>query len=555
MDKNVVTGWGQAFFAVLVLWSISNVFLGYSVRTQGADPIVYSCVVFTSASLVLLAYSGYGKLAKETMRSIDTWGYGFSLMLNYIVLLALLAMVTSTEATLLQSIAVVVSLLTGWFFMGRAVSKGQALGALVIVTGLFMVLSDLQVDNLGYIILLIIAMGIIQTIRTYIAEFHRPHQYAASQLVSAKDKARVVALVMFVVSTLFFVFFLGFALLMHFVEGVTIPAVPTIADFLNPYTVVFGMVAGVLLIAPLRYFEFSATHAIKTENYLAVSAFAPVATWAWEWGTAPITGINMRQLTEVDAIACAFITLGGLAMAVSRMKSDSAAESMKKHICVEAQNIVLVEDSREIVANTLEHFNSDVKSAAAALGLPQNIITAFLEDSEKVVAFKNFPDVARSYRKHVAMADGLTGLANRSAFMTALRSAAYEAEVYTVVYIDLDKFKPVNDTYGHETGDKVLQGIAERLTEVAPKNTVITRMGGDEYCMLLLDTAKESAEKLVPEIQNAVAKPFNFDGIDDEVSVSASIGIASYPEDGDNPEELLNIADKGMFSAKGESGR
>lgn len=552
MDKKALTGWGQAFFAVLILWSISNVFLGYSIRSQGCDPIVYSCVVFTSASLVLLGYAGYGKLAKETMRSIDTWGYGFSLMLNYITLLALLSMITSTEATLLQSIAVILSLLSSWLFIGRKPSKGQAVGSIAISAGLLMVLSDLDVANLGYIILLVIAMGLIQTVRTYIAEFHRPHKYAVNQLVDVKDRARVVALVMFSVSTLFFMTFLGFALIMSFIEGVHIPSVPTLQDFLNPYTVIYGMLAGVILIAPLRYFEFSATHAIKTENYLAVSAFAPIATWAWEWGTEPITDINMRQLTEVDAMACVLITAGGVFMALSRMRRDTTPRSIKKFLYVETQDIAQVEDSREILANTLEHFKSNIKKSAEALDLPVSVIEALLNDKDKALAFKDdtLKDVARRYRRNVALSDSLTGLANRAGFMTALKGAPYETKAFSLIFIDLDKFKPINDTYGHDAGDFVLKTIAERLGKLFPKRSLITRLGGDEFCVLLLDHNKEQANAHTADIQRKICEPMEFNGND--FAVSASLGVASYPEDSTSAEELLKLADSGMYSEKKE---
>jgi len=555
MVDSKFSGWIQAFFTVLVLWGLNNVLDIYSVRLLDVDPVIYACSSFASAAFFLILYAGKGPLARETMRSIDTWIFGATVLLAYIIGLKLFSLVSATEGTLILRFSLITAVLSSWFFLSRKPSLLQLLGSLIVFVSIIVICegADATIKPMVYTLMLLSAF--LQTVRVFVTEFHRPHNQAAQLTEDPKAKCRVVGFVMFIVSTLFLLLTLSMAFIQTMGNNELLSGLPVLADFMHPPTILVGMFVGVAFIAPIRLLEFSSIQKINTENFLAVASLSFVATWFWEWLLQPVTGLDLKSLSETDILAGLAITFGGLLVAFGAIKSKKNKPSYEEHLIYEAQNIALVEDSREIVANTLEHFNSDVKGAAKALGVPQTIITAFLEDDEKVIAFKNFPDVARQYRKHVAMADGLTGLANRSAFMTALRSAAYEAEVYTVVYIDLDKFKPVNDTYGHEVGDKVLQGIAERLTEVAPKNTVITRMGGDEYCMLLLGTSKEAAEELVPEIQAAVAKPFTFDGVDDEISVSASIGIASYPEDGDNPEELLNIADKGMFSAKGESER
>ncbi len=552
-NKHHLTGWFQALFAVLVLWGVSNVFMGTAVRTWDCHPIVFSCVVFTSASLGLLMFSGYGRLASETARSIDTWAYGILLMLNYIVFLALLAIISSTETTLLQAVSVVVSIFAGWFFIGRKISFYQIVGALLILIGVVLVFSDLVVDNFGHVLLLVIIMGIIQTVRTYVAEFHRPHKYASEQLFSVKDRARVIALVMFVVSTLFFVTSLMFAVLMHFVPEITIPTAPLINDFLNPYTVVFAMIAGFILVAPLRFFEFSATHSIKTENYLAVSAFAPAATWFWEYVGVQFVDINMHSLTKIDAIACALITLGGLVIAYSKMhEASTKKEKWIDYLSYEAQNLENVEDSREIVASTLQHLEGNTDKTAKLLEVPIDVVRAIISDDSKILAFKKevLNKVARNYRHKVANSDSLTGLLNRGGFMSELQKHLDNKSGFSLLYIDLDKFKPVNDTYGHDIGDIILKGVADRLREVCPKDAIITRMGGDEYCVLLPNADKLITTKRASDIKQSIAKPFDVDGIKAKVEIGASVGTAIYPHDGKSADKLLSVADGSMYGAK-----
>ncbi len=552
MDNKIpISGWSHALLSVLLFWSVSNVFLGYTIREWGVHPIVYSCIVFTAASLALLLFAGQGRLARETMRSMDTWGYGLTLMLNYIILLALFSFVTSTEATLLQSIAVPISILSGWFFIGRSVSIHQLIGGFIVLTGLLLVCYDIENSNFGYILLLIIPMGIIQTIRTYIAEFHRPYRYAAAQSMSIKDRSRVIALVMFIVSNLFFIFFFGFALLMHFAEGVYVPGMPSFYDFFNPYAVIFGMIAGYLLIAPLRYFEFSATSSIKTENYLAISAFAPMATWFWEYITQPLTDINIEALTRYDAIACFLITIGGLIIALSKMRAKQCqTTNWREYLMENAQNLYQVEESREIVLDTISHFNNQINLASKALDVPKNILEKLLDDEENILSFKSaiLDKVSHNYRKNVTSCDALTGLLNRRSFSTKFATLITDINEASLIFIDLDKFKPVNDTYGHEAGDFVLQETAKRLSNVLPKNSLITRLGGDEFVAVLFQTPKEETNVYATVIQNILSHPFVFQ--DKMITIGGSVGTAHYPHDAQNLDALLKHADNSMYKKK-----
>ncbi|PPR08703.1 MAG: putative signaling protein, partial [Proteobacteria bacterium] len=156
--------------------------------------------------------------------------------------------------------------------------------------------------------------------------------------------------------------------------------------------------------------------------------------------------------------------------------------------------------------------------------------------------------VARNYRKNVATSDALTGLLNRTGFMTALKAASFESDNLSLFFIDLNKFKPVNDTYGHKAGDYVLQVIADRLRDLFPHKSLITRLGGDEYCILLLDTDKFQAESKIKLISKELEKEINCEGA--LISVSGSIGLANYPADTNNAEELISLADKQMYIKK-----
>jgi diguanylate cyclase (GGDEF)-like protein len=151
-----------------------------------------------------------------------------------------------------------------------------------------------------------------------------------------------------------------------------------------------------------------------------------------------------------------------------------------------------------------------------------------------------------------ALHDQLTGLANRVQFTTELRSAVQRARERsgsaTLFYLDLDRFKPVNDEHGHDAGDELLVEFATRLKSCTRDEDVVARLGGDEFAVLLCTPSAEDVEKLVTRIAAAVAEPFRVGGR--AVAVGVSVGRAVYPLDADDADGLLRNADAAMFEVK-----
>jgi diguanylate cyclase (GGDEF)-like protein len=154
---------------------------------------------------------------------------------------------------------------------------------------------------------------------------------------------------------------------------------------------------------------------------------------------------------------------------------------------------------------------------------------------------------------HQAMHDQLTGLANRLRFSDELRKAVnrarHQSELVTVFYIDLDGFKPVNDEFGHEVGDRLLAAVGKRLAACTRSSDVIARLGGDEFAVLITDAGSTANVNLVADrLANAFAHPFEVDS--HKFKISASIGRAAFPSDADGADALLRRADAAMFAVK-----
>jgi diguanylate cyclase (GGDEF)-like protein len=164
--------------------------------------------------------------------------------------------------------------------------------------------------------------------------------------------------------------------------------------------------------------------------------------------------------------------------------------------------------------------------------------------------------VAHAQRvEYLAYHDGLTGLPNRSMFSKVLSQSISEAHRYkrelAVAFLDLDRFKQINDTLGHEAGDQLLQEVGTRLAGCVRDSDTVARLGGDEFVVLLreLGDARYSAT-VAQKILAAIAKPFRLVGQD--FRVTASIGISSYPQDGLDEQTLTKNADIAMYQAKAE---
>jgi diguanylate cyclase (GGDEF)-like protein len=160
--------------------------------------------------------------------------------------------------------------------------------------------------------------------------------------------------------------------------------------------------------------------------------------------------------------------------------------------------------------------------------------------------------------EHLAFHDALTGLPNRRLLEDRLTSALALArrtqETLALMFLDLDRFKNVNDRLGHSGGDRLLQSVAERLLRVIRAGETVARVGGDEFMFLLPrvpgpDHAARAAERILAAVRQP---PYSIDG--QELCVTASIGVALSPVGGDDGETLMKNADAALYRAK-ELGR
>jgi len=154
--------------------------------------------------------------------------------------------------------------------------------------------------------------------------------------------------------------------------------------------------------------------------------------------------------------------------------------------------------------------------------------------------------------EYMSYHDTLTNLPNRRLLEEfaekMLTLAKRENKPLSILFMDLDRFKPINDVYGHQMGDEVLKLVAKRLEKFARSSDIISRYGGDEFVILAYDCSKQDATALAERLVKAIEEPMKIDQLTPQLS--ASVGIATFPEDGGELTKLIRLADERLYMAK-----
>ena len=202
-----------------------------------------------------------------------------------------------------------------------------------------------------------------------------------------------------------------------------------------------------------------------------------------------------------------------------------------------------------VLGPTERYFDSDTNPIRDPSGTVLQVVVVSRDVTER--------KEMEAYVLQQSFHDGLTGLPNRLLLLDRLSQAtAHRERLHAqvgVLFLDLDHFKEINDTLGHAAGDRVLQDVAERLIGCVRDGDTVARMGGDEFVVLLVGLHQlEDAALVADKVIAAVSAPCQIEG--SELHVTPSIGIAIFPEDGDNPDTLLRNADIAMYHAKRDGG-
>lgn len=276
-------------------------------------------------------------------------------------------------------------------------------------------------------------------------------------------------------------------------------------------------------------------------------------------GAAPSLPINYRQGIEGTRIGP---KVGSCGTAAYRRETVIVADVMTDPLWLDYRNLAASYGLRSCWSTPILSHNGDVLGTFAmysgTVREPDDNEIALIDAASRLAGIAIDRELTHRRIAHMAHHDSLTGLPNRTLLMKRLDDAVERARAaghgVTLAFIDLDNLKLINDTLGHSTGDRLLTVLAERMAACVRASDTVARLGGDEFVILFADhkPSREPIANKVEALRGSLSEPAEIDG--QLRHVTASIGIASYPGDGDTPQKLLMNADAAMYLAK-ELGR
>lgn len=293
-----------------------------------------------------------------------------------------------------------------------------------------------------------------------------------------------------------------------------------------------------------------------------------------------ITGIRKSQVTlresemrfrnafEEAAVGMVILDVGGLVLSVNRGFTEIMQYSLDEVIGKQLflltsreHHAEIARDRRLLIDGIMRSYRRErrfIRKDGVRVWVRTSVSSLYLNGERHTIALMEDITEQREARDQLnrqALHDPLTGIANRLHFEEALQAAIHAAgdppcaREIALLYIDLDGFKLVNDTMGHPAGDLVLKEVAHRIGHNLEGAGLLSRVGGDEFTIVLKDLAgPEAATRAAQRLLQGFQTPFRIDG--NEVSIGASIGISRYPLDGNDASTLLQSADAAMYCAK-----
>jgi diguanylate cyclase len=286
----------------------------------------------------------------------------------------------------------------------------------------------------------------------------------------------------------------------------------------------------------------------KEENELEKHAL-PTIPRDSDQATSLMQALNTNEDVQTTVEECAD-ELGAVNMKMKEEFTDQVRLSEVQQVLSQSQDI---ESKVEACVDDLQAVNTALGQEITERGHLERALSNTQAELSETKIELSVTQVAEELATHRALHDGLTGLPNRALLEDRLEQAVAEARRHgwtlAVMFIDLDNFKRINDSYGHQVGDKVLRMVAERLKAALRAVDTVSRQGGDEFvCVMQEVKAQNDVAHIATKILDVVSARCDIEA--STITVRPSIGIALYPQDGATPTLLLKRADAAMYRAK-----
>lgn len=535
-------GWWHGLYMACIAFPLYNIGAKIAIEQYSAHPLVFLCFGSLFSSLFLLVYAGRGTLAINSIKTLDTWVFSFLNLAALSFGLSLLVYVSALQGSILIRLTSFVCFALA-LIMGQSTTKKECFFSMVAFLGIAVLFISLplETEQKAIALLLLFGASLCQALRQLLSEFHKTN----NQAKSTKENARVAGVVSSV-SALFLTFLLlCFAVYQKAFGVVIFESAPTVLDFFNIGTIICAFIFVGIFSAISKYCEFYAAKKISAKYLSAMIALMPFFVLVYEFIFNSVLG-NEIHVSKIDILSLSLLIAGNLGIAISAIiemkKNGKETELREKYITASEDN---VEYAINLVKSTMSFAHNDIARTVELLGVEERVIIDLLaadEPSEVSISKLQFHTLNKNYYLGVSTKDSLTKINNRGALEQKIEDVLYKKEKFDLCFIDLDKFKSINDMYGHDVGDEVLKHIANIMLKVNPKG-INGRNGGDEFVMVIFKDTKQ----IVDDFKKHLSEVFKYNDI--SISLIASVGVA-HSNGKLGLDELIKLADEQMYQQK-----
>ncbi|MCP4354857.1 MAG: GGDEF domain-containing protein [Proteobacteria bacterium] len=544
------SGWIHALFIGLLTYPLGTLSQKFVANNPDINILTYTCLCMLSTSWILLVIAGPGKLTTQALKQVHTWVYGVLEMFTISIGIVIMIYISATEAAALARTTAIFTFLLSSILLQQRSSFFEKFGFCILILGFFtsiyMIEADIKIKVL--LTFLVAFKNFLQAAKKTTIELHKINRKTRN----FKEELRVTGSVMAISSLIITIGLISVAICQSF-YGVTIhEALPDLNDFANKKMYVMAIVAGIVIISVSRYLEFYVSKTLGSRYLMAMASLQIVGIYGLERILSHTGYFEMTSFSKGQYLALGIILLGNVVIALAGFIKDmrfiktgtiqDTLKNMEENFVDSKRDFNLVKLN---LTSLLALYDEDSKKLSEDINIDRikldNIMSYDLED---VKLKRGIAKKINEFASHnVALKDKLTKAYNRYYLANKVNELLDKEIDFKLYLLDLNKFKYVNDTFGHKAGDMTLVETVKRLNSLMDKESVF-RVGGDEFVLIQY---KDLDIDLYDKILEAIEEPISYKEHILESSTSIGFTLSSQHHD---LNEMLAFADKAMYKNK-----
>jgi len=550
--KNLLhSGWLHALFIAVIAYPLASMTQKFVASYTDVNLLAYTCIFMLVSAITLLIMAGPGELANATLRRFETWLYAILQIISYILFLYSVVYATAAQGAALTMFGGVFIFIFSVIFLRQKANIYEFIGTIIVCISLYLIIAgtDLSIEEKTILTLIVVTRGLVVSFQKIITEVHKTNRKA----VSFKSQMRVTGFIMAVASFIYLAFLILIAWFKQSHSLEFFAPFPHFKDFVNFDMVLFSVFVGVIVVSTTKYCEFYAGKSIGAKYLTSITSLQILFVYLLE-STLSKAGILEQHIIDHTVVPSLVLILFGnfiISMAgfIKDLKFIKKGEKQDTLANLEDNFIDNETDFNLIklnLANLLALYDNNSKALSKDIEISRvkldNIANyEYGELQIKTLTAKKINDFAS---QHVTIKDKLTKAYNRYYLDHKANILFKSEEDFKLYYLDLNKFKPINDIHGHDAGDYVLTKTVSRLNKIKAFKDNVFRVGGDEFVLV---QSKDLEKDLTSLIIETIERPMNFQ--DNILETSTSVGV-TISNNYDNLEEMLKEADSLMYKNK-----